>query len=314
MVVRLGIVSLIVATSCFGPTLPAIDCGEGNFCPGGMVCRLPERICVDPGPLGDAGGDGDGATADAGFDAPPLPAMVDRGLLLRYFIDEAASGTMPTELVDSAPNPLPLPIDYGATANLAFVELDGHRALRWATAGGDGAPRLLINNTKIEDLDGREEATYEVVVDLSALGPVPFSRILNVGVSGSLGDGSLLSDSADALSIAYEDGSQRTTWPVDLFSGRLVIHTVFDSNLADGSDRLKLYVDGELVSGPSGSVPLPGGSIDLDPDGELLIGNNPLVRRCFRGAIHYVGVYTVALTEAEVATNAGRLAISDDRR
>ena len=73
----------------------------------------------------DEAGPGDTKMPDA-----PTP-LVDEGLLVRYFIDEADSGQVPTQLVDSAPSPLPLDLHYTTVMN--FVLQFSHYTLAMRT-------------------------------------------------------------------------------------------------------------------------------------------------------------------------------------
>jgi len=115
------------------------------------------------GAMGATGGGGQGGS---GGNAPTL---VDRGLLVRYYIDEAASGQTPQQLIDAAPSPLNLTINY--TPSLTFTEVASNRGLHWALLGSSANARTTLDGTKIlSGLNGHTTGTIEAVVDVTAVG------------------------------------------------------------------------------------------------------------------------------------------------
>ena len=77
-------------------------------------------------------------------------------------IAEAASGSTPTALLDSAAGPVDLPITY--TAALAFTTVSGHRALRWSAIGDTARAATPIASTKFATrMMGAKAWTYEVI-------------------------------------------------------------------------------------------------------------------------------------------------------
>jgi len=94
--------------------------------------------------------------------------LVDRGLIVRYFVDEAASGQGPSQLLDAAPSPLNLGITYSTA--LSFAEVASNRALNWTSGDAAGDARVSLGSTKINSaLQGSTSGTIEVVVNVTAL-------------------------------------------------------------------------------------------------------------------------------------------------
>lgn len=306
--IGIGLAAAAAATpGCFGPALPAIDCGDGNLCPSGLVCRLSDRVCIDP--VADAGAidpDGPVADPDAGDGGVEL-MLIDRGLLVRYFIDEAASGDEPGTLGDDSSPATSLQLAYGN--NMAFTTRGGNRGLDWTQAGGAGAAARPITG-ELEMIDGTSELTYEVVAEIDALAPDQPGFLIHVGTVDE--DATVVRTDA-GVEVIYSGGGQLTGWAAPLVSGeREVIHVVFDSGLAVAANRLRLYIDGSLVATSTGDRPLPGGSVDLGNDAALVVGNDLAGDRSIDGSIHYAAIYLGALTASEVATNAGQLQLRDD--
>ncbi|MGC1951708.1 MAG: hypothetical protein WA970_03875, partial [Gammaproteobacteria bacterium] len=74
-------------------------------------------------------------------------SMVDTGLVTRYYIDEASSGTSPTQVSDSSPNAYHLTnVDYGS-GNMAYTEVSGNRGLESTSTAGTQRARRAIDNT-----------------------------------------------------------------------------------------------------------------------------------------------------------------------
>lgn len=273
------------------------------------------------GAVADGGGDDAGIPDAAGPDAgdpadADVPAdMVDRGLLTRYFIDEAGSGTGPSLLMDSAADPLPLALAYDG-GEPVFVEIAGNRGLRWTELGNDGFAGVLLNGTKVHTaLDGATAATVEVVLSVEATDP-DGSRFSHIGV-GADSYFSLESHLDSRVEFHWEGQVKKTSgrWNLDLPSrGRFVAHMVFDTTQNTPRDRLRLYVDGQEVPSNTQDDPLPGDTVTL-PGGALyyVLGNREVGGRTFRGTLFYAALYGEALTAQEVAANAARLLVDDDQ-
>lgn len=240
-----------------------------------------------------------------------IPLFVNDGLIVRYFIDEADTGTGPTQLEDAAPSPRPLVITY--EPELAYTEAYGQRALAWTTEGGSGRASVAIAGTKIQSgLQGSTTGTIEVVVDIAQV-TSNHSRITHIGYEQELGRFTLASPAVNQLELVINDSNIVGLWSFSLSSAqRTVLHAVFDSAPADPNERAKLYADGSLVAGNSAAPPPQNVTLDLHDNTHLVLGNREVGERSFRGRLHYAALYAVALSEAQVLNNATLLLADDD--
>jgi hypothetical protein len=243
--------------------------------------------------------------ADAAIDA--RPALVDRGLVARYFIDEAAAGMQPAALIDSAPAPLALPVSY--TPALAYTQVATGRGLGWATSTDTGRASIAVAGTKLAALAGGRTWTYELVVDVRA--PSSESRIISINddVNG-YGSAALLTGNLTDLRL--DAGPQFAAWSgnVDLSRGRTILHVVVDT--AAAADRATLHVDGALIARSTGDF-APDAMLAFGANDYFTLGNVEGSPRSFTGAIYYAAVYGAALSESEIANNVAVLLGGDDR-
>lgn len=261
------------------------------------------------GGLGEGGTGGDLATGGAGGEL----ALVERGVLARWFLDEAGGATTVTDAI--APF-VDLTVQPNNTGFPVLSGVAGVRGVTWDTAGTNGYVRTAVADTKLETIDGKRRATIEIVMSLSDV--VDGSRLVHYGAEAEGGRLSLraIDMSTIELWVTYES---RAFWTVDLSTPRLVVHAVYDSELAQPDDRAQLYVGGTVVDTLSVEAPIAQGlTIDVDSPNPVTfhIGNRddstPSNGRSAKGTFHYVALYDVALTAAEVATNAALLAQRDD--
>jgi hypothetical protein len=259
------------------------------------------------GGAGGLGGDGAGGV---GGQPPPLN---DRGLLARYYLDEATSGSTPASVADAAPAPLDLPMDYSGP--VTFDAPGGHAGLTWPDFGVDGGAHATIAGTKIEQIHGSTTGTIECVVELVASSPSS-SRLSHIGTGSDPGRFTLYSDEATTAGFDWLAGDSAEEWAVDFAAlGRTVLHLVLDTNRADPEDRILLYINGQVQP--------PGGTINVLPalgattalvvgTDSYALGNRAIGGRSFHGHLFYSALYTAALTDAEIQENAAILLASDD--
>lgn len=266
---------------------------------------------VGPGPTTSGGGvgatGGGGAAGQGGAGGACASCLVDRGLVVRYFIDDTGM-----TLADAAPQPLPLTIT--PDANMALAGVAGRRGLVWQAITGLGDARGVITGTKVESmLHGGTAATLEVVADVVAAPAIeaPFVTITGGGDAGGL---AITMPNASSLGVAWNGGIFIGSWPVAMpGASRTVIHGVLDTN-ASATLRVRLYVNG-IEADPmtnTAAPPAAGATVNLTGDTHLVVGNGLLTARSFQGTLGYGAYYDVALTDAEISENAARLATSDD--
>lgn len=248
---------------------------------------------------------------------PTGECLVDRGLIVRYFINEAESGHDPAVLKDAAPEPLDLTIDYNS--ELDFSNVDDHRGLAWPANANDGMVGTPADNTKIwSKLNTSMTGTLEVIVAIGATMPGYYSRISYFGhdshdiFSLSLRVGS--GDSSDSFFFNHDDVLDHVAFPTenDGMSQRMVLHLVLDTTILIDSERVKLYKNGSPVAGATGNFPWLGKQILLLNGEHYILGNRSNGGKPFNGTLFYAAMYSDALTASEIKTNADLLLIDDD--
>lgn len=262
------------------------------------------------GPPGDGSNSpSDGTTPDGAIDAQTI-MLVDRGLVARYFIDEAASGQTPTSLTDSAPSPLSLPLTFGQAT---FTEVNGHRGLQWAANTSSGKGEISLAGTKfLQQLVPARTVTIEVVVQITSSGGSGNESQIT-GMRGSNPDFMLTSLNGTDIRFFKPFGSEGATWSnVNAAQQRMVLHLVFDSQQANPSDRIDLFVNGLGIIKTASFPPAMGQTVGLGGSDEFMLGNRQQSDRSIAGTIFYVAYYQVALNDTEIASNAQRLLSNDD--
>jgi hypothetical protein len=260
---------------------------------------------------GDEGGGGAGGSGAGGSGAGgSIPeTLVDRGLVARYFIDEAPSGTDPTELIDAAPDPLPLALSYAGV--MTFGERDGQRGLLFSAKEQLDVASTPIAGTKIfTRLSGKTTATLEVVVAIDDAS-ISQSRLIYVGEASEAGRFSLNAPQVDRVYVNWRGYDRIGAFVVDLGPARVVLHAVLNTT-AEPEHRVRAFANGSPLPRIGGLIPGEGAGILLDGDEDLMIGNRPSGYRTPEGAIFYGAVYDVALSDEEVLRNAKALLASDD--
>jgi len=235
--------------------------------------------------------------------------LANSGLIVRYFMDEAASGQAPAALLDAAPAPLPLSIDYAGTS-ASYCESDGHRGLCWLVQGSAARASAAVDGTKISSaLNGSTGGTIELVVDMTGAN---YDRLSHVATNAG-GDFSLGLSPHYRLGFAWHGGEWPVDWTVALESlGRVVLHLVLDTTQGVPADRVKLYVDGTALTPALTTPPAQNDTIALQTNGLYVLGNYFSGAGSIQGAIDYAAMYSLPLTDTEVANNASMLAIDDD--
>lgn len=254
------------------------------------------------------------------LERPVNPALIERTLQVRYFIDEADSGQEPIELIDSSTNPLPLAIEYVGDSP-AFVETDGHRGLQWSQSGSDARVNAAIDSNAplFQALHGGTTATMEAVLSITAA-ELEGSRVIDFSPGGvALGQSLFSLEITGAYEVQLDwnerSGDVAGKWAIGpAVRERFVAHLVFDSDQISRADRLQLYIDG--VAAPRGinNTVFRGTTIDLATLNPLFfgLGNRARGARSPRGTLFYAAVYSAALTADEIAQNAAALLASDD--
>ena len=334
-----ALVGLLVAACTFGTT-EASDVGQSGEGDGDSTSAMSTSGGASTTSVDDAGQEGEaGSAADATGDGGPVSTttgedsdasdsdgsgsssggeaggLVSRGLLVRYFLDEAASGQEETIVHDSADNPLDLPLSYSLVPSQPeFIEVAGNSGLQWTEESEAGAAMVDVGGTKIIDaLDGATIGTIEVVIDVDALARGTLSsRFIAIGDDAQAGDFALSANTNSGFWFRLNDLTPfMYAHPIE-GGGRKVVHAVMDTSAAMATDRVRLYVDGDLLAPTNGSGPGQGEAISLETQDELIVGNTSAQVSSAAGRVFYAAMYTVALTPDEVADNVAILAVDDD--
>jgi hypothetical protein len=238
-----------------------------------------------------------------------VPILIDRGLVARYFMDEAASGQLPSSLTDSAGSPQALPITYGQAT---FVETNGHRGLSFPAISSTGMAEISLGGTKfITELAPKRTVTIEIVAQIATAGAAGSESQL-AGLRGGNPDFMLTALGANDLRFFRPFGSEGATWANANTQQRMVLHLVFDSTRATESERIELFKNGSALTKTTSSPPVLNRTVGLGGGDKLMIGNSPGQNRSIQGTIFYVAYYNEALDATEIANNATRLLANDD--
>jgi len=222
---------------------------------------------------------------------------------------------------DAAPDPMPLPLDYGAIGtgggttapNMSFAEMGGQRGLTWQEKNRSGSAFTTVVGSKLLVLDASTEATIECVADVQDAGGAGVcNRLSHLGVDTN-GTFTLCVNDPNVVSFRL-NGTKPEEWNVGLSSlGRTVLHLVLDTQRSQPDDRVRLFVDGVArgIGDVTNSPPAAGDAIALSA-GDYVLGNRISGDGAVLGTLHYCALYAVALTDAEIAHNAQLLEVDDD--
>ena len=236
--------------------------------------------------------------------------LIDRGLVVRYFLDEARTDPAPRTVVDAGPLSFDLDVDVEDN-DPSFVLVNGHGAASWASEGEDGlmSEALLFSDTFRFLFEGGTTATLEAVASIADAGNA--SRLIHIG-NGSERGFLTLAVTDDGLFFFY-DGTEASEWPTPTggLNQRAVITLVIDTTQNVETERLKLYIDGVRLLGPD-QAPDQNFSLDIPFGRSLTLGNRSGGGASFQGELFYAAIYNVALTDEEVLDNVQALLSSDD--
>ena len=280
--------------------------GSGTAGGGGMGgCAGETELCAN-----GKDDDCDGYTDDVPSCA--LQEGEPSALVVRYFINDAT--TNPQKLADVGPGiKVPLKVDLGGLmGSLGAVE--GHKGFLWTASETEARAHESINGKKIELLlDGKNQATIEVVVDIDVIAGEE-SPISWIGDQSALGKLSLTAVNNTRASF-YMNDIEKGRWEVDfLASGRSVMHVVLNAEAQQPENRVRLYVNGSSAASLAVTEPLDGTEvIDLADNDTYVLGNvESAPFRSFQGTLFYAALYATALSDDIVKNNAAVLAANDD--
>lgn len=266
------------------------------------------------GGVAAGGATGGGGTAGGGGGQMSL---VDDGLVVRYFLDEAASGQGPTQALDAAMDPVDLTIAYGGDDAFNFTEIAGNRGVQWNEVNHVGKVYASpsIDGTKlIAELNGSQTATIEVVAKVEdvPVGNDGFFWNVRSATAPHMAFG--MSDITTLFFNWNGSFAHVGSWSFNLNTGdRVILHLVLDTTLGP-NQRVVLHAKDGSPTSLGGATP-PGSSEGIDLSGTdyyLALGNSQVGTNSFQGVLHYAAVYNRALSSHEIARNRDVLSASDD--
>ncbi len=244
--------------------------------------------------------------------ARPSDNLVNAGLVVRYFMDEAASGQGPTQLLDAAAAPLNLPISYDAS-NYFYTEIETGRGWESTTVNNTGRASILADGTKVQTLlNGSTTGTIELVLRADAVNS-SCTRLIHIGAGSESGYFTLQSCNLNNLNFYMLGGTLRGQWnPSFGTAGRTVLHLVYDSTQALAADRVRLYQDGTLLAKTGGIDPPLNETISIPIGKNFVVANRELCCRSFDGALYYAAYYNSGFSASQVSGNVNVLQGNDD--
>lgn len=287
----------------------------GSTTTGGSGSSSAGPTTPSPTSAATSSADGSSGSDDPSTTAPPPcdedSCLVDREVVVRYFIDEAAEGQRPGVLSDAIDPPLDLFLSY--VPEMAYTEQQSGRGLSWSMASVSGTAWVGVDGTKLVNrLQGSTTATIEVVLRMTAVESLG-SRISHVGDGTEKGFLSLSSSQLGILQFHWQETVLLEEWNVGAsITERSVVHVVVNTE-AEAEDRVVLYFNGAAVSPSDESPPPAGAPIDLSMDEFYVLGNRENGERSFAGELYYAAIYQSALTQAEIEANFATLDVFDDR-
>lgn len=248
--------------------------------------------------------------------------LSDTGLVVRYYIDEATSGTAPTQVIDAGANAYHLTeVNYGTgdPANrMEYVEIGGNRGLESFGVTGVKRARRAINDTSDafrNAMAGVQKTTIELMLRLDS-GNANGGRVF--GINGRAGENGRLLVKAPttgtALRVAWNDTDSGDSSSIGV--ARTVVHLVIDSTLGSGN-RAKLYKDGSLIVGgidADTAIPL-NSTLSLPASQDLIALNRESsgsFDRSIDGVLFYAAMYNVAFDSTRVSDHHTVLSADDD--
>ena len=242
------------------------------------------------------------------FDVAPL---TDRGLVVRYFLDEGRQSPQPLTVIDFGPISFDLDVVRDGGGQPEFRAVGGQQAMSWSAVRNDGRALadLSANPGFRARLDQTRQVTLEVVVRFDEVANA--SRFIHVGNGSERGWLTLGATSDDFVVGLFGSEFIGVPIPNGTFGQRVVVTVVIDTTEFINFERLRLFVDGVRIFGADGTISR-NDRLAIPSGRTLVLGNRPNGAASVRGELYYVGIYEEALSNTEVSDNVQALLVSDD--
>lgn len=325
---RLGLasaaLSIALASCSLVEDLDPLQSGDGGA---GTTSSTSVTSSTTTSTTSSGGGDSEGGGGGGAPDpcVPVTGRLVDCGLLARYFLDEAASGTRPVAALDAAPDPLHLPINYAG--GLAYAELVGHRGLSFPTAAQSGGAFSAAAGTKLFGLNGSTSGTVEAVLDYEEVTYLG-TRVVHLGSDSAasfslasafdwaMGEPTIDQPTEVQIRAMFAPGAVTAHYDLALFElGRVVLHGVIDTTQPEVDERMRLYLNGVQIPVREYSddlSPEQAASFTLSAQDSIGLGNRAIGERSPQGILYYGAYYAHPLDEAQINHNVAQLLADDD--
>jgi len=239
----------------------------------------------------------------------------------RYLLDEAASGTTPTECADDE-NSNTLTIDY-SSGDAVWVEpasnkrgLDFTRSPAQTDTAIAELADISTNGNVGSSLDSVTQASLLMVVTVengSDLG----ARIFHIGTSSGNGDFGVIIQADGDVGVRWDNegggsGIEKVfTGPT--WAGLQVIAVIIDTPNATAALRMRVFVDDSELTGTGADITQ---NVAIDAvnatNRSICIGNRPSQNRNIEGAIFYCELFTGILTATEITDSKTALLANND--
>lgn len=242
--------------------------------------------------------------------------LVNTGLVVRYFLNEASSGTAPTQALDASNIAYHLSLDYG-TSGMAYTTVGTNSGLdSTALTGTQRASRSLVSigDEVRAKLNGQQRVTLEVVLRLDIRGTTHQSRVFGLidEILNDVGRCMLkAAQGSDNYVLSWNNVNVKQ-WVLDVGT-REVWHIVVDTTQTTEANRVSVYKNGvSYVSTTTAALPL-NSTLVLDDQHTLIALNRPTpFGTSLNGVLFYAAIYAAAFTATNVADNYAILTVDDD--
>jgi hypothetical protein len=241
-------------------------------------------------------------------------ALINLSLVMRYYFDEAASGSTPTTVTDWGVASANLTLDYGS-GNLSYVTVGANRGLESTSVTGTQKASRVIDDTSDtirEGIEGAQKLTIEFVLRVDVRNTSGQSRVFGI-IDEASDVGRLMVKAAqgsDDYLLAF-NGTNVESWALTTTEAA-IWHVVIDTTAAAADDRVVVYKNGTAVTTTSTAAITQNATLDLSVSQQLIAMNRIASERSFDGRLAYAAIYGTAFTESQVDHNVDVLTISDD--
>ena len=235
--------------------------------------------------------------------------------IARWLLDEASSGTGPTECADSAGDNT-LTIDY-SSGDAAWTSVSGGNGLDF-TAAAASANSAIAELADIAT-NGDIGSSFDAATSLSCLivttidnGHAFGARLLHIGTNSGNGDFGVLAEVSNLIvRWDQEGGGQEVDYTLP--SGLTTIGITIDTTESTGADRCKVYYDGSLQTSIGGVLTINQALDDINATNRsICIGNRPSQNRNIDGKVYYAELFTGQLTATEHSDAHTALSLDND--